>query len=72
MKWRRMLMLGAALGTMALGQPESALARDCEDICADLAAKNCQRINSVGCGFYIGGCLAGCSVGKILVLLTGD
>ncbi len=39
MKWRRMLMLGAALGTMALGQPESALARDCEDICADLAVK---------------------------------
>ncbi len=67
---RRVLLVSAA--ALALGQPAPAFASSCEDICGELAAKNCKKINSVSCGFYIAGCLPGCSVGKIVQLLVGD
>lgn len=65
--WRRLIM-ALAVSALAMTQPAPAFARSCEDICGELAAKNCDQINSVSCGFYIGGCLAGCSVGKIVEL----
>ncbi len=62
--WRR-LVLVVSVTALTLGRPAPALARSCEDICADLAARNCEKINSISCAFYITGCLAGCSVGKL-------
>ncbi len=58
-----------ALVALVLGQPAPALARDCEDICADKAAARCEDIDSVKCGAYIAGCLLGCSMGQLIKLL---
>jgi predicted nucleic acid-binding Zn ribbon protein len=63
---RTKLVLLAAMSALALGQPAPALARDCEDICGELAAKNCKKINSFKCTMYIAGCLLGCEAGKLL------
>jgi len=68
---RRKLLLAAAAVALALGQPAPALARDCEDICAEKAVNECENIDSFKCSMYIAGCLSGCSFGKILVLLRG-
>ena len=69
--WMRTLLLAAATSLM-LGSPAVAGEKDtrCEDICAELAAANCKRINSVSCSFYIVGCLSGCAVGQIIATLT--
>jgi hypothetical protein len=76
---RRKLVVLTALLALALGQPTQALGdpdrereRDCEDICADLAAENCEDIDSVRCGFLIAGCLLGCSMGKLVEKLRKD
>ena len=66
--WMRTLLLASAM-SLTLGSPAVA-ETGCEDICADFAAANCERINSVGCAFYISGCLSGCAVGKIVALLA--
>ncbi len=71
MMLRRMVLV-VSVAALALGQPAPAFASSCEDICGELAAKNCKKINSVSCGFYIAGCLPGCAVGKIVQLLVGD
>ena len=63
---RQKLLLTAAAAALALGQPTPALARDCEDICAEKAVKNCENIDSFKCSAYIAGCLSGCSVAKII------
>ncbi len=68
--WRRLMLLTAATTVLALGQPATALAKDCEDTCGELAAKNCEDIDSFKCALYIMGCLAGCSVGEIVDILT--
>ncbi len=60
----------AGLTALALGQPTPALARDCEDICADKAVESCDDLDTVKCGAYIAGCLLGCSVGKLVRLLS--
>lgn len=64
---KRLLLLAAAMALL-LGQPSAAAAaeRSCEDICGELAAQNCEVIDSMGCNFYIAGCLAGCTFGKII------
>ncbi len=69
---RKKLLLVAAAAVIGLGQPAPALARDCEDICAEKAAAKCEDIDSPKCGAYIAGCLAGCSVGKIIKWLAGE
>lgn len=58
-----------ALTALVLGQPAPALARDCEDICADKAVEWCEDLDSVKCGAYIAGCLLGCSVGQLIRML---
>ncbi|UCC72840.1 MAG: hypothetical protein JSV86_21220 [Gemmatimonadota bacterium] len=67
---RRRLLLLTALTTLVLGQPTTALARGCEDICADKAAGSCDEIDSARCGAYIAGCLLGCSMGQLMRMLT--
>jgi hypothetical protein len=64
---RQKLLLAAAAAALALGQPTPALARDCEDICAEKAVARCENIDSFKCSAYIAGCLSGCSFGKILL-----
>ncbi len=62
------LMLLAATATLALGQPQAVPAKEakgCEDLCGELAAKNCDNIDSFKCAMYIMGCLVGCSVEKL-------
>ncbi|NIN72456.1 MAG: hypothetical protein GTO46_11175 [Gemmatimonadetes bacterium] len=66
---RRRLVLVTALAALALGQPAPALARDCEDVCADKAVERCDDLDSVRCGAYIGGCLLGCSVGQLIRMM---
>jgi hypothetical protein len=66
---RRFVLL-TALAALALGQPAPALARDCEDICADKAVERCEDLDSVKCGAYIAGCLLGCSVGQLIRMLN--
>lgn len=61
-----MVLALSAVGFLLAGRPEAALARSCEDICGELAAQNCEKIDSMKCDFYIIGCLAGCSVGQLL------
>ncbi len=63
---RKKLLLAAAAAALTLGQPTPALARDCEDICADLAVKKCENIDSFKCSAYIAGCLSGCSMAMII------
>ena len=66
---RKRLMLLAAALVLVLAQPLPALAAEevsCEEICGELAAKNCKKIDSLRCTFYIAGCLSGCELGKIL------
>lgn len=67
---RRKLVLVGALLALTLGQPSPALARSCEDICGGKAAATCEDIDSFKCAAYITGCLAGCSVGKLIRLMT--
>ena len=43
----RRFVLVTALAALALGQPAPALARDCEDICADKAVERCEDLDSV-------------------------
>jgi len=69
---RKLVVLAAALLVGLAAPTQSALAKDCEDICGEMAAKNCENIDSMKCAFYIWGCLSGCSVGQILDLLDGD
>lgn len=69
---RNKFLLLAAAATLTLSQPAPALATSCEDICAELAAKNCDNIDSAKCGVYIFSCLAGCSVGKIIKLFRAS
>jgi hypothetical protein len=59
---KRLLLLCAA--ALLLAQPARAARYSCEDICAELAAKNCAKIDSMKCNFYILGCLAGCGFAK--------
>ncbi len=66
----RRFVLVTALAALALGQPAPALARDCEDICADKAVERCEDLDSVKCGAYIAGCLLGCSVGQLIRMLN--
>ncbi len=69
MMMRRRLVLLAAVATLAVGQPEAARAQQeesCEDLCGELAAANCENIDSFKCAMYIMGCLVGCSVEKIV------
>jgi hypothetical protein len=37
----------------------------CQDYCAELAAANCERIDSWKCTWYILGCLAGCNIASL-------
>lgn len=67
---KRKLLLVTALMAAGLGQPAPALARDCEDICADKAVEWCDDLDSVKCGAYIAGCLLGCSMGQLIRMLT--
>lgn len=67
---KRKLLLVTALTALALGQPAPALARDCEDVCADKAVERCDDLDSVKCGAYIAGCLLGCSMGQLIRLVT--
>jgi hypothetical protein len=67
---KRRFLLVTALTALALGQPAPALARDCEDICADKAVERCDDLDSVKCGAYIAGCLLGCSVGQLIRMLN--
>jgi hypothetical protein len=67
--WRRFVLV-VALAALALGQPSAALARDCEDVCADKAVERCEDLDSVKCGAYIAGCLLGCSVGQLVRMLN--
>lgn len=62
----RKLLLLATAAVLTLGQPTPLQAASCEDICGEKAAQNCEDIDSVKCAFYIMGCLAGCSVGKLI------
>lgn len=65
---KKTLMLLAAAVALGLGQPPLAQAKEeasCEDLCGELAAKNCENIDSFKCSLYIMGCLVGCSVEKI-------
>ena len=65
---RRMLSTLVAAMVIAMGPPaQSAFARDCEEICGERAAENCENIDSLKCAFYIWGCLSGCSVGQIII-----
>lgn len=66
----RRFVLVTALAALALTQPAPALARDCEDICADKAVERCEDLDSVKCGAYIAGCLLGCSVGQLIRMLS--
>lgn len=66
----RKLLLLVTAAVLSLGQPASLQAESCEDICGEKAAKNCDDIDSVKCAFYIMGCLAGCSVGKLIASET--
>lgn len=62
-------MLLAAAAALAIGQPQAARAqqeKSCEDLCGELAAANCENIDSFKCAMYIMGCLVGCSVEKIV------
>ncbi len=68
--WRRAI-LSIVASALIVGQPAPALARSCEDICADRAAETCDNIDSIHCAAFIAGCLAGCSVGKALKKIFG-
>lgn len=62
-------MLVAAALAMALGQPQHVFAKEesgCEDICGELAADNCEDIDTFKCAMYIIGCLVGCSVEQLV------
>jgi len=63
---RQKYLVAAAAAALTLGQPTPALARDCEDICAEKAVKNCENIDSFKCSGYIVGCLSGCSMARII------
>jgi hypothetical protein len=67
---RKKLLLATAATVLMLGQPAPALARDCEDICADKVVERCEEIDSAKCGAYIAGCLLGCSMGKLIKLFS--
>lgn len=73
-RMRRMVMSVVAALLLCLGPPGATLAqqgeeekpRTCEEICAELAAQNCEEIDSMQCNFYIMGCLSGCEVGRLI------
>ncbi len=69
---KKRLMLLAAAVALGLGQPQLAQAQEgasCEDLCGELAAKNCDNIDSFKCALYIMGCLVGCSVEKLASII---
>lgn len=63
---RRLLIALTALGLIASSgpRPEPLWARDCTQHCGEQAAANCDDIDSLECGFYIVGCLAGCKISQ--------
>jgi hypothetical protein len=66
---RRLLLLAAALALL-MGQPavaeEPPKERTCEAICAELAAQNCEEVDSMECNYFVMGCIYGCRVGKVI------
>lgn len=44
---------------------EAAGPAQCQDYCGEKAAKNCERIDSWNCTWYILGCLAGCNIASL-------
>jgi hypothetical protein len=63
------LWLVAILAVLATPPPAHAADKadpeKCQDYCAELAASNCERIDSWKCTWYILGCLAGCNIASL-------
>lgn len=68
---KKKLLLAVAAVMLTLGQPTVAHAADCEEVCGEKAAQNCEDIDSVKCAAYIIGCLAGCSFQEMVEILGG-
>lgn len=64
---RRLLLASAALATLTATAPGPSLmaAKPCTEYCGEKAAENCDDIDSFECGWYIVGCLAGCSISRL-------
>ena len=63
------LWLVLALTALSVPAPANAaaVARPalCQDYCAEMAAENCERIDSWKCAWYMLGCLAGCNIASL-------
>ena len=63
---RRMLLLCGALAALVASAPETsartAVDKDCDNYCGEMAAKRCDDVSSTWCNAYIVGCLAGCAI----------
>lgn len=64
---RRLLTAFAVLALIAATgpRPEPLFAKSCDVYCGEQAAQNCDDVDSLECGWYIVGCLAGCNLAKI-------
>jgi hypothetical protein len=66
-----MKRLGLVLALTVLSAPPPARAAAeagpamCQDYCAEMAARSCDRIDSWKCTWYILGCLAGCNIASL-------
>jgi hypothetical protein len=63
------LWLVLALAVLSVPAPARAAAEAgparCQDYCAEMAARSCDRIDSWKCTWYILGCLAGCNIASL-------
>jgi hypothetical protein len=63
------LWLVLALAVLSVPAPARAAAEaapaKCQDYCAEMAARSCDRIDSWKCTWYILGCLAGCNIASL-------
>lgn len=64
MRRRLLLLAGLALLLSAPAAAQEAREPTCDEICAELAAQNCEKIDSMACNYYIMGCHSGCSFAK--------
>ena len=65
MRRRLLLLAGLALLLSApAAAEEPPQERSCEEICAELAAQNCEKIDSMACNYYIMGCHSGCAFAR--------
>ena len=62
--WMVLVFAALSVPPPAQAAKESGPAR-CQDYCAEMAAQNCERIDSWRCTWYILGCLAGCNIASL-------